>query len=107
MTPLAQQRKVLYVNGFRAVHHLGLPNAQALATVFSDDLFFPSIFDFDRQLGRPSSGVPAQRGIAIDVVEVCPARLAHCCAQMLLTWRPARCIQNFPPCTFQKQHEPA
>jgi HSP20 family protein len=41
----------------------------ALATVFSDDLFFPSIFDFDRQLGRPSSGVPAQRGIAIDVVE--------------------------------------
>jgi hypothetical protein len=43
---------------------------QALATVFSDDLFFPSIFDFDRQLGRPSSGVPAQRGIAIDVVEV-------------------------------------
>jgi len=50
--------------------------AQALATVFSDDLFFPTMFDFDRQLGRPSSGVPNQRGIAIDVVEVRPVTLA-------------------------------
>jgi len=51
---------------------------QALATVFSDDLFFPTMFDFDRQLGRPSSGVPTQRGIAIDVVEVRPVTLTCC-----------------------------
>ena len=38
--------------------------------MFSDDLFFPSMFEFDRQLGRPTSGVSTQRGIAIDVVEV-------------------------------------